>query len=127
MHSLMKGKIGELAVQKSLICQDYNIYLPMVDLGVDLIVECTNGQMKRVQIKTVIASRRNTAIEVNTSKYKDINKVDVVAVYYLPKDIIAYVPYNNDLSLTLALSTSKNNQIKHRKWFYSYERFPEFK
>lgn len=123
----MKGKIGELAVQKSLVSQNYAIYLPAVDLGVDLIVECSNGAMKRVQIKTVIASRRNTAIEVNTSKYKDINKVDVVAVYYLPKDIIAYVPYNNDLSLTLALSTSKNNQLKHRKWFYSYDRFPEFK
>ena len=54
MHSLNKGKIGELAVQKSLINQGYNIYVPVVDCKqIDLIVELNNGSMKRIQIKTV--------------------------------------------------------------------------
>ncbi len=119
--------MGELAVQKSLIEQGYNIYTPVVDVSqVDLVVELHNGTMKRVQIKTVTELKRGTAIEVNLTKYKNKNRIDVVAVYYLPKNIIAYFPYDNSHQLSLALSTGKNNQTKGRKWFYSYDRFPEF-
>ncbi len=85
LHSLNKGALGELAVQKDLIRQG-----------------------------------------VNLTKYKNRNRIDVVAVYYLPKDIIAYYPYDNSHALSLAITTGKNNQTKGRKWFYSYERFPEF-
>jgi len=127
LHSLNKGALGELAVQKDLIRQGYNIYAPVVDVDqVDLIVELGNGGMKRVQIKTVMNLKRGTAVEVNLTKYKDTNRIDVVAVYFLPKDIIAYYPYDNKHALSLALVTGKNNQTKGRKWFYSYERFPEF-
>ena len=127
MHSLNKGKIGELAVQKNLIQQGYGIYVPVVDSKqVDLIVELNNGLMKRVQIKTVTELKRGTAVEVSLTKYKNTNRIDVVAVYYMPDDIIAYVPYENTHALSLALKTSKNNQTKNRKWFYSYEHFPEF-
>ena len=127
MHSLNKGKIGELAVQKSLIQQGYNIYAPVVDSDqVDLVVELNNESMKRVQIKTVSELKRGTSVEVSLTKYKDTNRIDVVAVYYMPKDIIAYVPYQNSHALSLAINTGKNNQTKNRKWFYSYERFPEF-
>lgn len=128
MHSLNKGKIGELAVRKDLVQSGYNIYLPECDSAqVDLIVETANGHMKRVQIKAVSRVNKRTAIEVNTSKYKNSGRVDVVAVYYAPKDIIAYVPYENTHAITLAMATGKNNQRHNRKWFYSYERFPEFK
>jgi hypothetical protein len=127
MHSLNKGKMGELAVQKSLIEQGYNIYAPVVDSDqVDLVVELTNGIMKRVQIKTVTELKRGTSIEVSLTKYKNTNRIDVVAVYFLPKNIIAYYPYDNSHALSLAITTGKNNQTKNRKWFYSYDRFPEF-
>ena len=127
MLSQFKGAIGELAVQKDLLLQGYNVYQPLVDADqVDLVVEMNNGIMKRVQIKSVSHKTKRTAVEVNLSKYKNTNRVDVVAVYYCPKDIIAYVPYENTHHLTLALTTGKNNQSKGRKWFYSYERFPEF-
>tara|TARA_R110002050_G_scaffold66806_2_gene144785 strand:+ start:73 stop:486 length:414 start_codon:yes stop_codon:yes gene_type:complete len=127
MHSLNKGKIGELAVYKDLIEQGYKIYEPLVDCNqVDLVVELENNSMQRVQIKTVTELKRGTAIEVNLTKYKNTNRIDVVAVYFLPKNIIAYVPYDNSHQLCLALSTGKNNQTKGRKWFYSYDRFPEF-
>ena len=47
--------IGELAVRKSLMEQGLNVYLPEVDNDhVDMIVEHSNGQVKRVQVKTVI-------------------------------------------------------------------------
>ena len=127
MRSQFKGALGELAVQKDLIMQGYNVYHPIVDADqVDLVVEMTNGAMKRVQVKSVLEVSRGTAVEVNLSKYRNTRRVDVVAVYYVPKDIVAYVPYENTHALCLALSTGKNNQSKGRKWFYSYERFPEF-
>ena len=126
MHSIHTGKIGEIAVQKDLLLQKYNVYLPIVDSGIDLIVELQNGGMQRVQVKCVTEMKKRTSIEVNLAKYKDTNKVDVIAVYFAPKDIIAYVPYDNSHHLTLAIATGKNNQTKHRKWFYSYATFPEF-
>lgn len=123
----MKGRIGELAIRQDLLSQGYNIYLPEVDVTqVDMIVETKIFAIKRVQIKCVTKLRRGTAIEVDTTKYKDTNRVDVVAIYYEPKNIIAYVPYENTHAISLALSTGKNNQTKGRKWFYSYEYFPEF-
>ena len=124
---MMKGKMGELAIRQDLLSQGYNIYLPEVDVTqVDMIVETSIYAIKRVQIKCVTKLRRGTAVEVDTTKYKDTNRVDVVAIYYEPKDIIAYVPYENTHAISLALTTGKNNQTKNRKWFYSYERFPEF-
>ncbi len=127
MHSMMKGRIGELAIRQDLLSQGYNVYLPEVDVTqVDMIVETQSFAIRRVQIKCVTKLRRGTAIEVDTTKYKDTNRVDVVAIYYEPKNIIAYVPYENTHAISLALSTGKNNQTKGRKWFYSYEYFPDF-
>ena len=126
MYSIQTGKIGEIAVQKNLLLQNFNVYIPLVDSGVDLVVELQNGTMQKVQVKCVSEMKKRTSIEVNLAKYKNTGQVDVVAVYFMPKDIIAYVPYENTHHLTLALTTAKNNQNKGRKWFYSYERFPEF-
>lgn len=124
---MTKGKIGELAIRQDLLSKGYNVYLPEVDVTqVDMIVETASFSIRRVQIKCVTKLRRGTAIEVDTTKYKDTKRVDVVAIYFEPKNIIAYVPYENTHAISLALSTGKNNQTKGRKWFYSYEYFPEF-
>jgi len=94
MKSHGKGRMGELAVRKSLIAQGYKVYIPEVDNEqVDLIVEQDNGQFRRVQVKTVSKEKTGTSIEVNMTKYQKTGRVDVVAVYYAPKDMIAYVPY----------------------------------
>ena len=125
MLSISKGKVGELAVRKDLVAQ-YNIYLPEVDNGVDLLVELANGMIKKVQIKTVFKMKTDTSIEVDTRKYIDSKRVDVIAIYFQPEDDIAYVPFENTRSINLALRTAKNNQTEKRKWFYGYRRFPEF-
>ena len=65
MHSIHTGKIGEIAVQKDLLLQKYNVYLPVVDSGIDLIVELQNGGMQRVQVKCVTEMKKRTSIEVN--------------------------------------------------------------
>ena len=127
MKTNRKGVIGELAVRKSLMEQGYNVYLPEVDNDhVDMIVEHNNGQVKRVQVKTVIKKCTATSISVDTSKYRNSGRVDVIAIYYAPKNIIAYIPYGGESTINLALTTGKNNQRKGRKWFYQYERYPEF-
>ena len=125
MHSVSKGKIGELAIRKNLIEAGYNIYLPECDSAqVDLVVELESGMMKRVQIKSVYSDRDKTSIEINTKKYVNTGRVDIIAVYY--DDMIAYIPYDNQKTLQLAISTARNGQTKDRNWFYSYKRFPEF-
>jgi hypothetical protein len=123
--SVFKGKIGELAVRKDLLQTGYNIYLPECDSAqVDLVVEMESGLMKRVQIKSVFSDKAKTSIEVNTKKYVNTGRVDIIAVYY--NEMIAYIPYDNQKTLQLAISTAKNGQTKDRNWFYSYKRFPEF-
>jgi len=126
MHSLVKGKISELAVAQDLLLKGFDVYAPLVDAHqIDFIVEQNNGIMKRVNVKSAW-KLYGTAIKINLKKHSNEGRVDVIAIHYPPKDIIAYVPYENQNELVLALSTAKNNQDKKRKWFYSYDRFPEF-
>lgn len=127
MHSTNKGTIGELAVRQELLKQGYNTYLPEVDIDqVDLIVELNNGSFQRVQIKTITKPTTKTAIQIRCAKYVNSGRVDVVAVYYMPMNKCAFVPYNNEKMLSLALQTAKNNQRSKRTWFYQYEEYPEF-
>lgn len=126
-HSSDIGKMGELAVRKELIKQGYKVYMPESDTEqVDLIVELENKTYKRVQVKTIRKANRSTAVEIRLLKYVNTNRVDIIAIYLVEKDIIAFVPYTNQKSLNLALTTAKNNQKKERKWFYQFARFPEF-
>lgn len=122
------GVYGELSVYRTLIRQGYasKIYKPISDENhVDLVVETNQHKFDRVQIKTITKMNSATSIEVKMGKYIKSNRVDVVAVYFAPKDAVAFVPYKNTHSITLALTTAKNNQ-GNRNWFWQYERYPEF-
>tara|TARA_B110000444_G_C18701283_1_gene529089 strand:- start:464 stop:862 length:399 start_codon:yes stop_codon:yes gene_type:complete len=131
LQTIIKGTIGELSIKKRLLEDGYNIFTPEVDNGTDLIVECTNGILKRVQVKSISQLKTNTSVEIKTEKYMENSLIDVIAVY-LGKDIehfgnmIAFVPYTKQHTIVLALTTGKNNQEKKRNWFYQYNRFPEF-
>tara|TARA_R100000951_G_C2593239_1_gene165732 strand:- start:474 stop:863 length:390 start_codon:yes stop_codon:yes gene_type:complete len=128
LHSQTLGTLGELKIRQRLLEMNYNFYIPEVDIfGVDLIAEMSSGAFKRVQIKTLSKPTSDTAIQVRCVKYVDLKPaIDVIAVYYAPLDKCAFVPYNNEKMLSLALTTAKNNQTFKRQWFYQYERFPEF-
>ena len=128
MHSQMVGTLGELKIRSCLLAQNYNFYIPEVDIfGTDLVVELSNGAFKRVQVKTISKPTTDTAIQVRCVKYVNLKPaIDVIAVYYVPLDIFAFVPYNNEKMLSLALTTAKNNQKSKRIWFYQFDRFPEF-
>ena len=120
------GEVGVHAVLKDILSNyDYQIFKPVVDeRGCDLIVERRKKEFLRVQVKTITDMKTETAIEVRLHKYVKKDLIDIVAVYYIEKDLIAYVPYNNEASINLALKPSKNNQHKNRKFFYQYMEFP---
>ena len=78
MYSIQTGKIGEIAVQKNLLLQNFNVYIPLVDSGVDLVVELQNCTMQKVQVKGLSEMKKRTSIEVNLAKYKNTGQVLMV-------------------------------------------------
>ena len=117
------GWEGEQAVSRDLLInQGLDVYQSVVDDNrCDLVVD-TGKKLKRVQVKAKKALR-GTCLEIKLSKYVKSN-IDVIAVWYKPKDIIAYVPYKREEFLLLAVETAKNNQELGRNWFYRYMEFP---
>jgi|TARA_R100000482_G_scaffold30125_1_gene9676 hypothetical protein len=127
IHTIHKGFIGEIAVIKDLVTNytNYNVFKPIIDeKGVDLIVERRKKEFLRVQVKTITEMKTKTSIEVRLHKYRNKDLIDIVAVYYAEKDLVCYVPYENENSINLALKPSKNNQMKNRRFFYQYMEFP---
>jgi hypothetical protein len=126
VNTIRIGFIGETAVIKDLISRyNYHVYRPVIDeQGVDLIVERRKKEFLRIQVKTITDLKSDTAIEVRLHKYRNKDIIDIVAVYYKDKDMICYVPYENQTSINLALKPSKNRQQKKRNYFYQYMEFP---
>ena len=127
INTIHKGFIGEIAVIKDLVSNytNYNVFKPIIDeKGVDVIVERRKKEFLRVQVKTITEMRTKTSIEVKLHKYRNKDLIDIVAVYYAEKDLVCYVPYENENSINLALKPSKNNQMKNRRFFYQYMEFP---
>ena len=132
-HSLRNsvgiGSLGELAVRKELHKQGYNVYIPQCDNdGVDMVVEHRKHNIfKRVNVKTITKLKTSTSIEVRMAKHVGSGRVDCIAAYYMPEDVIAFIPYDNKAEyLNLALRNAKNNQSKRRLWFWAYTEFPEY-
>ena len=125
LSPVRKGYIGEQNVVVDLIKKNHAVYLQVVDdTGIDMFVE-TAKNIYRVQVKTIHTLKSKTSIEVKLDKHIDHDhKIDIVAVYYKPKDIIAYVPFKNRSRINLALYTAINNQEQKRLWFYEFMEFP---
>ncbi len=125
-HTVHTGFLGEIAVIKDLTANyTYPVYRPIIDeQGVDLIVERRKKEFLRIQVKTISDMKTDTAIEVRLRNYRNKDLIDIVAVYYLAKDMVCYVPYNNEASINLALKPSKNKQEKNRRYFYQFMEFP---
>ena len=117
------GWEGEQVVSRDLLInQGLDVYQSVVDDNrCDLVVD-TGKKLKRVQVKAKKALR-GTCLEIKLSRYVKSN-IDVIAVWYEPKNIIAYVPYKGEEFLLLAVETAKNNQEHGRNWFYRYMEFP---
>ncbi len=128
-NSVGVGTLGELAVQKELHRQGYNVYVPLCDNdGVDLIVEDQNhNKFTKVNVKTISKLTTRSSIEIKMNKHIDTGRVDCIAVYFIPDDKIAFIPYDDKKDrFNIALKQAKNNQSKNRLWFYAYTEFPEY-
>ena len=128
-NSVGVGSLGELAVRKELHKQGYNVYIPQCDNdGVDMVVEHRkHNTFKRVNVKTITKLKTSTSIEVRMAKHVGSGRVDCIAAYYMPEDVIAFIPYDNKAEyLNLALRNAKNNQNKRRLWFWAHTEFPEY-
>ena len=125
-NTMRIGVTGELAVQKYLIADGYHVYVPLLDdVETDLICETKYG-FKRVQVKTITKMTTKSSIEVRMSKHKGTERIDVLAVYYQPLDIIAFINWDSSKeSINLAINNAVNGQEKHRKYFYAYSNFPQ--
>ena len=124
LTTVRKGIIGENRVIEDLLNQDLNVYVPVCDdANVDMLVEC-HGKLHRVQVKTVLTYKTKSSIEIKLHKYIDKQSVDVIAVYFAPLEKVAYVRYNNENHITLAIHRARNSQNEKRKWFYQYMEFP---
>jgi|TARA_R100001530_G_C4312791_1_gene153506 hypothetical protein len=121
------GLLGELAVRKELHRQGFNVYIPQCDNDqVDMIVENKHGAFHKVNVKTATKMTTSTSIEVKLHKHRHSGRVDVLAIYYIPEDIIAFIPYMDQSTINLALRNAKNNQQDGRNWFWAYTEYPEF-
>tara|TARA_R100000687_G_scaffold75368_1_gene66772 strand:- start:312 stop:722 length:411 start_codon:yes stop_codon:yes gene_type:complete len=128
-NSVGVGSLGELAVRKELHKQGYNVYIPQCDNdGVDMVVEHRkHNTFKRVNVKTITKLKTSTSIEVRMTRHVRSGRVDCIAAYYMPEDVIAFIPYDDKTDcFNLALRNAKNNQNKHRLWFWAYTEFPEY-
>ena len=119
------GWEGEQAVCRDILMnQGLDVYKSVVDDNLcDLVVD-TGKKLKRVQVKARSTLRSHSSLEIKLTKYVN-SSIDVIAIWYEPKNIIAYVPYKGEEHLLLAVETAKNNQEQGRNWFYRYMEFPK--
>ena len=124
MNSVRIGFVGEQMVKIDLIERlGFHVYAPVVDDHMtDLLVD-TGKSIKKVQIKTRTKLKTQTSMEVRLQKYTK-SDVDVIAIYFQPKNLICYYPYKGEDCVNLAVTPAINNQSQNRNWFYKYMDFP---
>ena len=119
-----KGKIGEYAIISDLLSQNVECFRPTNDNNNTDLVAFSNGTWKRIQIKTCTYLKTRSSVEIKMHKHvKNVDHIDYLAVYLTEEKLCAYVPYNGEGSIMLALKRAKNCQNKKRKWFYEYMEF----
>lgn len=80
-EAVFKGSIAEAKVLIYLLKLKLRIYRPVVDTGVDFIVECEKGHLNKVQVKLAHKETDRETYRVNLlGKYAQI--VDLLAVVY---------------------------------------------
>lgn len=116
------GTSGEHYVIADLLRQGVECFVPVCDSNNTDLIAFSNGSFKRLQIKTIGVYKSKTSIEVRMRKKDNQNHIDYVVIYLWNERLVAYYPYNGEISINLALKRAKNNQ-GDRKWFYQYSEF----
>tara|TARA_R100001443_G_scaffold35589_8_gene49393 strand:- start:4898 stop:5290 length:393 start_codon:yes stop_codon:yes gene_type:complete len=116
------GSMGEHYIIADLTRQQVETFRPTCDVNNTDLIAFSNGSFKRIQIKTIGVYKSKTSVEVRMRKKDNQDHIDYVAIYLWHDKMIAYYPYNGEISINLALKRAKNNQGS-RKWFYEYSEF----
>ncbi len=59
LGSVTKGKQGELIIIGKILLKGHKVYLPVVDTGIDFLVDVGKGNYKEIQVKSQKGGRRN--------------------------------------------------------------------
>ena len=116
------GTSCENYIIADLLRQGVECFVPCCDSNNTDLIAFSNGSFKRIQIKTIGVYKSKTSVEVRMRKTNNQDHIDYVAIYLWHDKLIAYYPYQGEISINLALKRAKNNQ-GNRKWFYEYSEF----
>lgn len=94
-HSVMKGKFAEVRVFRHLLGKGYEVYIPIVDTGVDFVIEPPEpGQHKFVGIQVKTSKYQRSSEWWSWSVYKDDRRKNSAFFYVLCFDDIDKLPEN---------------------------------
>lgn len=63
LESAVKGKLGEYDMIGELLKRRFEVYLPVVDRGIDCVVKGESGKFYEIQIKTRIKPHKHGGVE----------------------------------------------------------------
>jgi hypothetical protein len=123
MDTITKGRLGYNLLEKELLKRDYEIYIPLLENTKIDCIACKNGQLIKMQIKTIQMDRGYKKLPVrkishNQGQYKIFNytsdeidyfigvDIDTEDLYIVPIDIIE--KYKSAISVS-TLEYYKNN------------------
>lgn len=132
-QNLYLGKAGQFAVMAECLMRGYNVAIPEVDIGDDLfVVNDQSGNYRRIQVKTVTATRRFTTaapgysaqFQVPLTQLKQAFTPDLIYIFatrfatdwgpflVIPRDTLL------DLYETQAMGAKTNTRQGERVQFY---------
>ena len=123
MDTITKGRLGYNLLEKELLKRNYEIYVPLLENTKIDCIACKNGQLIKIQIKTIQMDRGYKKLPVrkishNQGEYKIFNytsdeidyfvgvDIDTEDLYIVPIDIIE--KYKSAISVS-TLEYYKNN------------------
>lgn len=123
MDTITKGRLGYNLLEKELLKRDYEIYIPLLENTKIDCIACKNGQLIKMQIKTIQIDRGYKKLPVrkishNQGQYKIFNytsdeidyfigvDIDTEDLYIVPIDIVE--KYKSAISVS-TLEYYKNN------------------
>ena len=123
MDTITKGRLGYNLLEKELLKRNYEIYVPLLENTKIDCIACKNGQLIKIQIKTIQMDRGYKKLPVrkishNQGEYKIFNytsdeidyfvgvDIDTEDLYIVPIDIVE--KYKSAISVS-TLEYYKNN------------------
>lgn len=91
-YHLYLGKAGHLVVMSEFLTRGWNVAIPEVDIGDDIfVVQDDNGTLRRVQVKTSTATKRQTGFSGQFNvPLNQLRNIANIPVHYV------FVVRNND-------------------------------